>query len=137
MLSKAAVFRDHDAFVAMLSPGLAPAEYKRLGRSVEGFNGAIWDRVILAVAFEACFQKFGGGSGEDIKQVLLSTGDSLLVEASPKDCIWGVGLSERDPSLHDPKLWQLIYQSMSFLPLEVQRNKGLWGDYQHYFSYCY
>ena len=106
MLSKAALFRDHEAFVALLNPGLSPTKCKSLGRSVKRFDGDVWNRVVLTVAFEACYQKFGGKSGEDIKQVLLGTGDSLLVEASPKDRIWGVGLSERDASLQDPKLWR-------------------------------
>jgi predicted NAD-dependent protein-ADP-ribosyltransferase YbiA (DUF1768 family) len=37
---------------------------------------------------------------------LLQKQDILLVEASANDCIWGVGLSEDDPSIHQRSAWK-------------------------------
>jgi len=36
---------------------------------------------------------------------LLSTGDKILVEASPKDNVWGIGLDEESPDAANPKRW--------------------------------
>jgi len=38
--------------------------------------------------------------------ILLSTGDALLAEASPSDTRWGIGLGASDPRARDPQAWQ-------------------------------
>ena len=106
MLSKAALFRDIETYRALLighggwaSP--SPAECKRLGRSVRGFNEAAWSRVILTVARAAVSARFWGGC--DFQ--LLQTGTSLLAEANPSDPLWGVGLADSDPKMSSTAGW--------------------------------
>ena len=36
----------------------------------------------------------------ELKEILLATGDHIIVEASPYDRIWGVGLSEENDDLY-------------------------------------
>lgn len=51
----------------------------------------------------ASVAKFGQAPG--LRGFLLSTGDKVLVEASPLDNIWGIGLAATDPQANDPNTW--------------------------------
>ena len=42
----------------------------------------------------------------ELREVLLSTEPKELVEASPYDCLWGVGLSVKDPRITDKSQWR-------------------------------
>ncbi len=42
---------------------------------------------------------------KDLKIFLLSTGNKVLVEASPYDKVWGVGLTKQDENITDPNNW--------------------------------
>jgi ribA/ribD-fused uncharacterized protein len=54
--------------------------------------------------FVGCREKFRQNA--ELAAVLRDTGSSVLVEASPYDRIWGVGLGETDPRLADSSNWQ-------------------------------
>jgi ribA/ribD-fused uncharacterized protein len=41
-----------------------------------------------------------------LRSLLLSTAPTELIEASPYDLIWGVGISERDPKIADKTQWR-------------------------------
>jgi ribA/ribD-fused uncharacterized protein len=69
---------------------------------VKNFNGEAWDAVSRGFVYKANLTKFSG----DLKQYLLDTGDKEIVEASPYDKIWGIGLGMRDPNLTDKSKWQ-------------------------------
>lgn len=43
---------------------------------------------------------------EELKQKLLDTENKILVEASPYDKIWGIGLSVSDKDFYNPILWK-------------------------------
>jgi ribA/ribD-fused uncharacterized protein len=40
-----------------------------------------------------------------LKKFLMSTGDLVLVEASPQDKVWGIGLSANHPDAAFPEKW--------------------------------
>lgn len=42
----------------------------------------------------------------EVKEILLNTGDDILVYADPKDTLLGVGLSEEDERIRDNKEWK-------------------------------
>lgn len=46
------------------------------------------------------------GQNPELRDFLLSTGDKVLVEASPYDKIWGIGLDANNPDACAPKLWK-------------------------------
>ena len=77
---------------------------KKLGRRVSGFDGAIWECERYDVVFRGNIAKFT--QNPHLQEFLLSTGDKILVEASPKDTIWGIGLDEHHPDALDPRTWR-------------------------------
>ncbi|KVN06862.1 NADAR family protein [Burkholderia diffusa] len=103
MYAKALLFDDHATAAAILASA-SPREQKRLGRSVRGFDDARWVQVRESIMFVGCREKFR--QNEAFLTALRATGTSILVEASPYDRIWGVGLGEHDPRIADPSAWQ-------------------------------
>ena len=80
-----------------------PRTIKALGREVRNFNSYLWDKVKYGVVYGGCYAKFT--QNEKIKKVLMDTGDKVLVEASPFDKIWGIGLDEEMAKKTDSKDW--------------------------------
>lgn len=103
MAAKAELFGDaemREAIVRAPSPG----EAKALGRKVRGFDSAQWDAHRLGIVTRGSIAKFD--AQDDLRKYLLSTGDRVLVEASPVDPIWGIGLAHDDARAARPSQWQ-------------------------------
>lgn len=103
MAKKAELFGDDDAKSRILACK-TPGEAKKLGRNVVGFNEDVWLKHRFEIVVSANFAKFS--QNPELKEFLLNTGDRVLVEASPVDKIWGIGLAADDPSAADPYKWQ-------------------------------
>lgn len=89
MAQKALLFDDKQVFdQIMLADN--PRDYKALGRKIRKFDSKIWDARKYDIVVEGNKAKFS--QNDDLKEYLLSTGDAILVEASPYDRIWGIGL---------------------------------------------
>jgi len=80
-----------------------PKSCKALGRGVRNFDDELWKRHLEQTAFEVVRQKFESQKG--LRDLLLSTGNSILAEAAPNDCIWGIGLRLTDSRVKDPSQW--------------------------------
>lgn len=109
MAAKAAVFADAASLDALLrSPDLSPAVAKRAGRAVAGFDQATWDAEKREVAFVTCLAKFAYSSAPERATALLDTlpASRRLVEAAPRDRVWGVGLGIGNPDAEDPSKWR-------------------------------
>jgi ribA/ribD-fused uncharacterized protein len=63
-----------------------------------------WNAVARDVMYKALLAKFTQDSY--LKKQMLSTGDRIFVEASPHDCIWGIGMHWKDMACDDPKNWK-------------------------------
>jgi ribA/ribD-fused uncharacterized protein len=103
MASKARLFGDSDAERTALDAA-SPAMAKKAGRLVRGFDDAVWGRERFEIVVEGCVHKFGAHPG--LKAFLLGTGGRVLVEASPLDRIWGIGLAATDDGASDPRRWR-------------------------------
>ncbi|MBT2441621.1 NADAR family protein [Streptomyces sp. ISL-36] len=103
MASKARLFGDPDAERAALS-SRSPAEAKKAGRLVRGFDEAVWERERFGIVVEGSVHKFA--PDEALRGYLLGTGGRVLVEASPLDRVWGIGLTADDPRAMDPSRWR-------------------------------
>ena len=86
-----------------------PGYVKRLGREIAWFNEAKWVEVREQCMYDACFAKFS--QNEDMKKALLDTGDREIVEASPYDTIWGIGLRPDD----DKALYRTNWKGLNLL----------------------
>ena len=83
------------------------AEQKRikaLGRKVSGFVGATWDEKCVSYVSRGAYEKFS--QDPELAALIASEKGKQFVEASPYDRIWGVGLSVKDSSIHDPSKWK-------------------------------
>jgi ribA/ribD-fused uncharacterized protein len=93
MYHKAKVMGDNEtASLILKTPH--PRHQKQLGRIVKNFDPILWDRVKQDIVYLGNLLKFT--QDKNLKEYILGTGDKLIVEASPEDSIWGIGLSEYD-----------------------------------------
>ncbi|UJA10774.1 NADAR family protein [Streptomyces collinus] len=102
MAGKARLFGDAEAERRILAAA-HPAEAKKAGRLVRGFDEAVWRRERFRVVVEGSVHKFA--SDEELRVFLLNTGDRVLVEASPVDRVWGIGLAADDEAASHPERW--------------------------------
>ncbi|WP_078859710.1 NADAR family protein [Streptomyces rubellomurinus] len=103
MAGKARMFDDHDTAERILA-ARTPAEAKKLGRLVRGFDDAVWEAGRFELVVEGNVAKFG--QDEELLTYLLGTGSRVLVEASPLDRIWGIGLAADDIRAQQPDEWR-------------------------------
>lgn len=103
MAQKARLFGDNDALRKIML-ARSPGEQKALGRKVRGFDVRVWETVARDVVMRGSLAKFT--QDEEYEEALMRTEGTLLVEASPTDVVWGIGLSESDPARLDPDLWR-------------------------------
>jgi ribA/ribD-fused uncharacterized protein len=103
MFSKAKLFNDEQSAQKILATA-DPMAQKILGRKVAGFNLEEWVRRRESVVFVGCREKFAQNPG--LRTMLLATAPTELVEASPYDLIWGIGLGERDSRIADKRYWR-------------------------------
>jgi len=96
MFGKAKLFGDTDAMEKALN-AKNPGAVKAVGRSVKGFDQAAWDANKFDLVVNANLAKFS--SNDDLRDFLISTGKRVLVEASPVDKVWGIGLAQDDEAL--------------------------------------
>lgn len=102
MAQKAKLFHDSARYTAILRAN-TPARCKALGKQVTPFDAAAWDKVKYAVVKQGNHAKYG--QNPELMQRLLATGDSVIAEASPKDKIWGIGLTADKASKLPPDQW--------------------------------
>lgn len=103
MAEKARLF-DDDSSLRKILAAKSPAEAKAEGRRVQGFTDELWVKHRDDVVFRASVGKFG--SDAVLRDYLVGTGDRVLVEASPRDRIWGIGMGRNNPSAEKPSEWQ-------------------------------
>lgn len=94
-----------------------PKICKSLGRKVKNFNQKEWDEAKYKIVIEGNLRKFL--ADEKLVYFLLGTCAMVLIEASPYDKIWGVGLSKEHPLIHRPSQW-LGQNLLGFALMEVR-----------------
>ncbi|MDQ6437639.1 NADAR family protein [Mesorhizobium sp. LHD-90] len=103
MRQKALLFDDLASADRILAAS-SPKQAKELGRKVLGFNNDLWNKEKYRIVLAGSIAKFG--QNPSLKDFLLNTGNRILVEASPVDRIWGIGMAADDPGVENPLLWR-------------------------------
>ncbi|MBQ1048182.1 NADAR family protein [Micromonospora sp. C51] len=103
MWRKATLFGD-DAIAERILTAPHPHAAKALGGRVANFDQQTWDAHRFDIVVAGNLAKFGQHA--DLRVFLRGTGQRVLVEASPVDRIWGIGLTRDDPAAFDPNRWQ-------------------------------
>ncbi|QKW52690.1 NADAR family protein [Streptomyces buecherae] len=103
MAGKARLFGDAEAERQVIAAS-HPGQAKEIGRSVRGFDDAVWRERRFELVVRGSVEKFG--QHPEMRDYLLSTGLRVLVEASPVDRIWGIGLSADDERAAVPRQWE-------------------------------
>ena len=103
MYQKALLFGDTESAQKLLL-ATNPGEAKAIGRKVKGFDQATWEKHRFDIVVAGNLAKFS--ALPDLKSYLLQTAPCVLVEASPVDSIWGIGLAEDHPDCPNPNNWK-------------------------------
>ena len=103
MAEKARLFGDGSALDKILAAP-TPAQAKNLGRLVQGFDDAAWNAARFEVVVEGNVAKFGQDAA--LRAYLLGTANRVLVEASPRDRVWGIGMGAGNEAATDPRRWR-------------------------------
>lgn len=103
MAAKARLFADAEGERRVLAAG-HPSEAKKAGRLVRGFDEEVWRRERFGIVVEGSVHKFAAHG--ELRSFLLDTGERVLVEASPVDRVWGIGLAADAEGANDPVRWR-------------------------------
>lgn len=103
MAGKARLFRDAEACTRILR-ARTPAEAKAIGREVQDYEDDAWEKARASVVVRGNVAKFGQHT--PLREFLRRTGKRVLVEASPRDTVWGIGLAASNPDARDPAKWR-------------------------------
>lgn len=103
MFYKAIVFNDEESLIKIMETQ-SPREQKALGRKVKNFNQQKWEEVCIDLISDVLVAKFA--SNEKLKKILLDTGNKVIVEASPYDKVWGIGMGVEHRDILDESKWQ-------------------------------
>jgi ribA/ribD-fused uncharacterized protein len=103
MYHKALLFKDK-TMADMILKTSSPKLCKQYGRRVENFNNDVWLENCERIVTNGCYLKFS--QNEELKQLLLSTGNKMLVEDSPYDKIWGIGMQHTEACKTPMEHWK-------------------------------
>ncbi|MFI6596040.1 NADAR family protein [Nonomuraea sp. NPDC050536] len=103
MAHKAWLFGDDETAGRILETS-HPGEAKNLGRAVQGFDDQVWKAERFGIVVRGNAAKFGQHA--ELREFLLGTRQRVLVEASPRDRIWGIGLTAADERAASPSTWR-------------------------------
>lgn len=130
MAQKALLFNDHKAYERIIS-AVKPGEVKDIGRRVAGFDESKWNEKRYEIVNEGNMHKFM--QNPKYREYLIKTHDRVLVEASPVDAIWGIGLAHDNEKAENINEWQGL-NLLGFALMEVRDNikAALAGTTNHF-----
>ena len=103
MAGKAKLFNDDASFTEIIKTA-SPKDVKAIGRKVKGFDNTTWLEKRESIVTNGNLLKFK--QHPDLRNYLDGTGDKIIVEASPYDKIWGIGMKAGDEGIENPNNWK-------------------------------
>lgn len=116
MAEKARLFKDEEVRLKILKSS-SPGEAKQLGRQVKGFQQETWEQKRFEIVVKGNTHKFTQHT--ELREFLLNTKNRVLVEASPVDTIWGIGLDAKSEFANIPHKWRGL-NLLGFALMEVR-----------------
>lgn len=123
MAEKARLFGDDECLSRILA-AKDPGAAKRLGREVRSFDEETWVAHRFEIVVAGNVEKFR--QNDDLSEFLIGTGPKVLVEASPRDRIWGIGMGKDNPKATHPSQWNGL-NLLGFALMEARAR--LQGDF--------
>ena len=116
MAKKAELFNDLEIVEKIIQANSA-AEAKKLGREVKNYKDSVWLENRYRIVKQGNMFKFS--QNQDLKEFLINTKERILVEASPVDSIWGIGMAADHQDIQNPEKWQGM-NLLGFALMEVR-----------------
>lgn len=116
MSQKALLFGDTEIYREIMTTN-DPGKVQILGRKVKNFDLNIWNENCFAIVLEGNYHKFS--QNKQLETFIIATEDAVLVEASPLDRIWGIGLAAADEYSENPYMWKGL-NLLGFALMEVR-----------------
>lgn len=117
MMAKKAILFEDDKVLEKILQAKSPAEAKKLGRQVKNYQDEVWVTNRYEIVKEGNSHKFS--QNEALKDFLLNTADRVLVEASPVDSVWGIGMAADHKDIENPEKWKGL-NLLGFALMEVR-----------------
>ncbi|WP_114783055.1 NADAR family protein [Botryobacter ruber] len=127
MAQKALLFGDSNNFEKIISSN-KPGEAKALGREVSGYDDDVWNDQKFEIVKLGNIHKFN--QNPELAEFLLKTENRILVEASPIDTVWGIGLSQDDNDIDNIYVWR-GQNLLGFALMEVRDFFKAFGLFKH------
>lgn len=121
MAEKARLFGDAEIEEKIIKSAI-PGQVKEFGRQIKNFDEETWVKNRFEIVVNGNYHKFS--QCPELKEYLLATSDRIIVEASPVDTIWGIGLSKDSKDIENPARWRGI-NLLGFALMEVRRRLQL------------
>jgi len=103
MYKKALLFDDIETSIKILNID-NPRKVKKLGREIKNFDNKIWNENKIDIVTQGNILKFS--QNEKLMNIMFEDCNLTLVEASPYDKIWGVGLHFDDNLILNQDNWR-------------------------------
>lgn len=103
MWGKAMLFGD-ETIAADILHVKHPRDVKALGRKIKNFDSKLWEEQCQNIVYQGNYAKFT--QNKEMRLALRATGTAELVESSPNDKIWGIGLAADDPKALNRETWE-------------------------------
>jgi ribA/ribD-fused uncharacterized protein len=103
MYNKAMVFNDTATAKSILET-TDPKKQKALGRQVKNFDDFVWMEKSFDIVVKGNIEKFK--QNPKMLAELEASKGKIIVEASPYDKRWGIGLAADAPNIEDQSTWQ-------------------------------
>lgn len=103
MAEKARLFGDPENLGKILE-AKHPKEMKAYGRAVQNFSEETWNRACYGIVKAGNLAKFS--QNPPLWEYLRASKGQILVEASPRDRIWGIGMGKSNPDAENPAKWR-------------------------------
>ncbi len=98
-----------------------PGKIRELGRTVKGFDEKIWDEWKYKIVVNGNYLQFS--QDKEMRDILMKTGTAELVEASPKDRIWGIGYEEKKATKVSRSQWGLNLLGLALVEVRAKLTK--------------